>query len=57
LAFGKEQPAAAVQAVMSKAKLHGLIVDKGKMELSGEFTLQALMEAVDGRTRGIPGGG
>lgn len=57
LARDNKQANAAITATMGMAKLHGLIVDKGKMELSGELTVQALMEAVDGRTRGIPGSG
>lgn len=56
-AIKENQNSAAVAATTGKAKLHGLIIDKGKMEISGELTVRALMEAVDGRTRGIPESG
>ena len=38
LAREKEQPAAAVSAAMRLAKLHGLIVDKSKMDLDAKAT-------------------
>ena len=48
LAREKEQPAAAVSAAMGLAKLHGLIIDKSKVELiSHEEALRALKGLVD----------
>jgi phage terminase small subunit len=48
LARELEMPAAAVSAVMGKAKLHGLITDKSKNEttLSADAAMQAFLERV-----------
>lgn len=48
LARGLEMPAAAVSAVMGKAKLHGLIVDKStnKTTLSADEAMQAFLARV-----------
>jgi phage terminase small subunit len=48
LARSLDMPAAAVSAVMGKAKLHGLIVDKSdnKTKLSADEAMQAFMERV-----------
>jgi phage terminase small subunit len=48
MARNLEMPAAAISAVMGKAKLHGLIVDKSdnKTKLSADEAMQAFMERV-----------
>ena len=52
LALNIEQPAAMTSAIMGKAKLHGLLVDKNETKLDSTDTFAALvLKAVDGKTR------
>lgn len=53
-ASSKKQMAAAVSAIMGKAKLHGFLTDKLQHSVSTE--LAELMREIDGRTRGLPSG-
>jgi len=51
-----ETPAAAVSASVALAKLHGLVVDK--TQHSGAVGgIGELLDAIDGRSRGLPKGG